>query len=435
MKIVSTYSVKIKNCNRILRDTIVKYRDAVDFLIPVCLHEWDNLKEIPQQKSRQRYIETLCHSTAKRQAAYPFDETFYKFPSYLLRASITEAIGLCASYESSLSNWESSQHGKRPSVPKAGHVFPVMYRENMYVRTEEYRARIKVWVRNTWDWQDIELKKSDVDYIHRHCGNRKECAPTLQKRGKEWYLDFPFEETVFLNDTPVRDQIALSADLGINHACTCTAMRPDGTVLGRKFLSLPREKDCLEHSINRIKKAQQHGNVRTPGLWAATKGLNDRIAVMTAQFIIDTAVFYSADVIVMEHLDTRGKKHSGKKQRLHHWRAMYVQRMVEGKAHRLGMRIAHVNAWGTSQLAYDGSGVVERGIDGNYSICRFQTGKIYNCDLNAACNIGARYFIREILREMPETARLAIGAKVPQCAMRSTCTLSTLIRLNAVLAA
>ena len=70
---------------------------------------------------------------------------------------------------------------------------------------------------------------------------------------------------------------------------------------------------------------------------------------------------------------------------------------------------------------------------GNYSICEFQTGKIYNCDLNASYNIGARYFVREIIKSLPATDGQRITAKVPGCAKRSTCTLSTLISLQAEL--
>ena len=106
--------------------------------------------------------------------------------------------------------------------------------------------------------------------------------------------------------------------------------------------------------------------------------------------------------------------------------------------HRLGIRISHINAWGTSKLAYDGTGYVLRGKDAgfnSYSVCKFQTGKVYNCDLNAAYNIGSRYYIREITKSLPETERLEAEAKVPQCTKRSTCTLSTLISLNAELAA
>ena len=100
------------------------------------------------------------------------------------------------------------------------------------------------------------------------------------------------------------------------------------------------------------------------------------------------------------------------------------------------MHVVHVNAKGTSELAFDGSGTVVRGRDAGFktcSLCRFQSGKIYNCDLNASYNIGERYFVREILKSVPATERLRIEAKVPQCSRRSTCTLSTLISLHAEL--
>jgi hypothetical protein len=70
---------------------------------------------------------------------------------------------------------------------------------------------------------------------------------------------------------------------------------------------------------------------------------------------------------------------------------------------------------------------------GKYGLCEFSNGKIYNCDLSASYNIGARYFIREILKSLSERARLLIEAKVPHCSKRSTCTLSDLLSLNAVL--
>jgi hypothetical protein len=77
----------------------------------------------------------------------------------------------------------------------------------------------------------------------------------------------------------------------------------------------------------------------------------------------------------------------------------------------MGIRVSHVNAWNTSSLAYDGTGKVERGVNHNYSICRFTTGKVYNCDLNASYNIGARYFIREIIKTLPVTMGWAFRQK------------------------
>ena len=268
----------------------------------------------------------------------------------------------------------------------------------------------------------------------------KQSSPTLTKRGKEWFLDFLYESDVTLSLKPVAERAVLGVDLGINNSCTCTCLLSDGTVAGRRFLRLPAEEDCLRTAIGRIKKAQQHGNRKTPRLWARAKGINDDIAVKTANFIMKTAEEFHADVIVFEHLDRTGKKSGSKKQRLHMWKTAYVQNMVESKAHRAGVRVSRICAWGTSRLAYDGSGTVKRGkgserTGGCYSLCEFASGKLYNCDLNASYNIGARYFIREYTKSLSERERLALEAKVPEAARRSTCTLSTLVSLSAVLAA
>lgn len=443
MKIVSTYSVKIKHYNNIFRDTVSVYRRAVDFLIDVCINEWDDISAIDKKLNlaRQSFVESLCHKTkGNPDPKYGrFDQKFYKFPTYLRRAAITEAIGKVSSYKSNLSNWENADkdtRGRKPSFPKAGFIYPCMYRDNMFVQTGEYAAKIKIYIRNTWDWIEITLRKSDIDYIQRHCKDRKHCAPTLQKRGKEWYLDFPFKEYVPLNDTDTFDRTIVAVDLGINTAATISVMRSDGTILGRHFCKLTRETDHLNHSFNRIKKAQQHGNRRMPRLWARVKGINHDISVKTASYIEGIARSYNADTIVFEHLDKKGRKHGSKKQKLHMWRSQEVQRIVADKAHRLGMHVSHVCAWNTSRLAFDGSGKVERGKYGGfntYELCRFQNGKTYNCDLSASYNIGARYFIREILKSLDESSGLDVVAKVPQCDKRSTCTLSDLIDLNAVL--
>ena len=439
MRIYTTYKVKIKHYNHIFKDTVRIYRNAVDYFINVCLENWEQLSQTDGTVYKQRLVESLVHATKKNpNPLYDFDAKFYKMPCYLRRSAINEAIGKVSSYISNLSNWEANPVGRKPSVPKAGYVFPSMYRTVMYNQTGDYTAQVKVYIRNTWDWITIDLRKSDMDYIYRRCKNRKQCVPTLQKRGKEWFLDFSFEEKVTLGDTPINEQTIVAVDLGINTAATISVMRSDGTILGRYFCKLPKEIDHLTHSLNRIKKSQQHGNYKTPGLWAKAKGINHDIAVKTANYIMDIAVLYNADVIVFEHLDKNGKVNGSKKQKLKMWRSQEVQSIVVNKAHRFGMRISHICAWGTSKFAYDGSGRVLRGKDGGfntYELCKFQNGKTYNCDLSASYNIGARYFIREILKSLDVNSRLDIEAKVPQCAKRSTCTFSTLISLNAELTA
>ena len=439
MQQFTTYGAKIHmDSAKPVQAMIRIYRNAVSFLIRVCMEQWEEIAQIKTLQARQMCVERLIHHTTNRPTVVyeDFDKHFYKLPSYIRRSAISEAVGKVESYQGNLRRWEKEKNGKAPGKPEAGYTYPVLYRKNMYERTGEYTARIKVWIRNTWDWMDIRFRKSDADYIARHCSDRMTFSPTVIRKGKQWFLQFSFSENVSLGEKEIQKQVILAVDLGINNACACSAMKYDGTVVGRKIFRMPAEEDCLNHQLNRIRKEMKQGHRHFPSLWASIESLNRHIAVETARFIMETATGFNADGIVFEHLDP-GKKKSGRnrRQRLHMWKCRDIQSMVTCKAHRLGIRTSHVCAWNTSALAFDGSGKVERGIDHNHSICRFTTGKVYNCDLNASYNIGARYYIRELLKTMPVTAGLDISAKVPECSRRSTCTLSTLISLNAVLAA
>ena len=139
MQIVTSYSVKIKKYNHIFKETISAYRKAVDFFIEVAFGEWNVLKEIDSIHYRQSHMEKICIRTAAHPAPeYPFEtqeKCFYKFPSYLRRSAINEAVGKVSSYISNLERWEDTapaQKGRKPSLPKAGHAFPVFYHKNMY---------------------------------------------------------------------------------------------------------------------------------------------------------------------------------------------------------------------------------------------------------------------------------------------------------------
>lgn len=433
MTIFTTYSVKIRNPQIVFCNTISIYRKAVDYLIGICDENWE-LMESLREIERLSYIEEIVHKTKSHpNPRYDFDCRFYKMPTYLRRSAINESIGKVSTYKANMKIWKKDHRGRKPRLPIAGFIFPTMYDYNMYKETGEYSAKIKVYIRNTWDWVDIELRKSDIDYIKRHCSQRIKCVPTLRKRGKEWFLDFPFKEKAELKEINIEDQTVVAVDLGINNAATISVMQADGTILGRHFCHLNAEIDRLMHKLNRIKKARQNHSHKNPRLWAKVGGINHDIAVKTALFIMDVAHLYNADTIVFEKLGRQGKLVGSTKQKVNVWRTREVKSIVTDKAHRLGMHVSDVCAIGTSSLAYDGSGKVERGIDRNHSICKFKNGKIYNSDLSATYNIGARYFAREILKSLPEMERLRIVAQVPQCRKGSTCTFSTFNNLNAVL--
>lgn len=438
MKIYSSYKSQIKHYNHIFEQTVEVYRNAVSFFIDICDKEWDNLVDLRSQE-RLQTIEKLSLETKKNpNPKYYFNAKFYKMPAYFRRSAINTATGAYSSYYSNLQNWKKNSVGKEPTLQLDRNVMPTLYNGGVYIRNDETHAQIKIFHKNDWVWLNVELKNQDVKYIQRNCKLKKEYVPTLKKEGKRWYLAFPFSDDVKLQKVNIQDQVICAVDLGINNNATCSIMQSDGTVVGRKFINLASEKDHLYKSLNRVKKAQQNGAKRCPTLWKHVNDLNTDISRKTAKQIIDFAVLYSVDVIVFEFLDTQGKKSGRGKQKLALWRKKEIQRIVEHHAHILGMRISRICAWNTSKLAYDGSGKVERGkylqngIEKyNYSICTFQNGKKYNCDLNATYNIGARYFIRELLKSDSVMRRLPSQTKDSDYGTGTTRTLSTLIRLNA----
>lgn len=449
--ITTSYACKF-TCDNVkaLRNTVAYFTDMCKYLKVPVLAAWNEISDL-NAKDAMRRIETMIHATkGNPNPEYKdFDSKFYKCPTYLRRAAINHVIGAIRSYKSNLDKWNHTDKStKKPSEPMFKREFPVLYKGNMFIRTDDYTAKIKVFYKNDWVWTSIRFRKSDADYIMHHCVDRTETAPSLVYSHKKWHLTFAYTEAYpKLRTVSLQERKILAVDLGINNAAVCCVMNCDGTILARDFLKLTRETDHLQFVLNRIKRAQKHGTRHMPALWTKAKGINHDIASKTACFIMQNAIVHGVYVIVFEHLDFNKKnvkqcrkKRKTKLQLLALWKAQTVQDTVTLRAHRAGIRISHVNACNTSALAFDGSGKVTRGIyqhNGkvryNYSICVFPNGKTYHCDLNASYNIGSRYFIRESIKPLSETAKSCILAKVPECKVRSTCTLSSLINLNAVL--
>lgn len=443
MKHVASYRVRLPKPSRAQRDlfarTVEEYRAALSFLIGVVASEWEAIDGLKAFEA-QHLVERLVHATKANPDPEhgEFDVLFRKFPSYLRRNAIVSAIGKVSSFKSNHDRWEQSGAKKgEPRLSCDHYEFPAFYKPVMYERTGGYACKVKVFDGRDWVWTEAVFRKSDADYIDRRRQGAVVSNPTLERRGKSWSLRFCVKRDVELTETPEHLRRVCAVDLGVNKCATMVAMEPDGTVVGRRFFDLPVEKDRLRHALGRVKKAQRAGARRTPRLWALADNVNSQIAKKTARAIVDFAALYSCETVVFEHLDMSGKIRGSAKQRLSLWRKREVQRVAASQAHLLGMRVSRVCAWGTSRLAFDGSGRVERGREAglrSYSRVRFSTGKVYDADLNAAKNIGARYFVRAKLKPLPERVRLAVGANVPGCAKRTTCTLSSLISLDAELA-
>ena len=433
MRTVSSYGVEIRKQNIPVRQTMEIYRQAVGYLTEIYAQVWEELREIPETKKRFNTAEHMVHMTKKNTARFDFDLRFPKMPSYLRRSAIQHALGSVSSYETRLGQWkETGVLSGRPKLTCRNHAMPVFYRDVMYREGAEGKdeAYLKLYDGHDWKWFRVYLKRTDMEYLRRNWKGKKASAPALEKRHRRYFLCFSYTEEVTLTKIPVKEQIICSVDLGINTDAVCTIMRSDGTVLGRRFIDHPSEKDRMYRTLGRIRRSQrEHGSAQTQGRWAYTKRLNTELGKKTADAIVRYAEENHADVIVFEYLEMQGKISGKKKQKLHLWRKRDIQKCCEHQAHRKGMRVSRICAWNTSRLAYDGSGAVTRDWE-NHSLCTFQTGKRYNCDLSAACNIGARYFIRELLKPLPATERSLLEAKVPPVKRRTSCVYADLRKLH-----
>ena len=435
MKLTSSYAMKLAGDLNALENTIIVYHKALRFVIPVINTHWGELKDLENTKRRMTYVEKLIHSTSRNTARYNFDKEFPKFPIYLRRSVLNQALGIVSSYRSNLANWEKERKGQAPKLSLTHYTHPAYYKVNMFKNFDPVRQTIelKVFKNNDWVFETYKLKTSDCTYYQKYLVGKKQNVPIIQKKGRRYYATFSYEEDVQLIPEKSIDKIC-AIDLGLNNDATCSIMDKEGTVYARKFISFNKEHDQLHTQLGRIKRNQKRGSRYNKTLWRKVSGISQDIADKTVKAIFDFGIENGVDVFVLEYLDFKGKSAV---KRAHFWRYKRIYNVLTHKAHQRGLRVARVNARNTSRLAFDGSGWSKRGReitpDTTNAIMQFPNGKIYNADLNASYNIGARYFIRYLLKTVTVTQRLALEAKVPEVAKRSTCTLSHLINLRSEL--
>ena len=436
MKLTSSYTIKLNGDLIALENAITIYRDVLRFVIPIVNVHWGEMEHFKYTNQRMMHVEKLIHNTRTNQALFNFDEQFPKFPTYLRRSAIAKALGIVSSYRSNLENWERGGKGQAPKLSLTHFTYPAYYKGNLFRNFDPVNqtVELKVFKNGDWVYETYKLKTSDCTYYQNYLSGKKQNVPIIQKKGRCFYAAFSYEEeTVLIPEESISKICAV--DLGLGTDATCSIMDKDGTVYARKFISFSKEHDRLCTQLGRIKRNQKRGSRHNKTLWCKVAGLSQDIADKTVRAILDFGNEHGVDAFVLEHLDFKGKNTV---KRAHFWRYKRIYKVLAHKAHQHGLRVARVNARNTSRLAFDGSGWSKRGReitpDTPYALMRFTTGKIYNADLNASYNIGARYFIKHLLKTVTATQRLALEAKVPQVAKRSTCTLSHLINLRSELA-
>jgi putative transposase len=313
MNIAKTLSHKIMNRASIFGATLEIYNDAVSFIIDVIDQEFDHLDELTT-KSIVPAVEKLIHTTKSNPLPKyrEFNSHFYKFPSYFRRGAIATAFGKVKSHRSNYCNWEQEKaivlsEGKKftkkpPRLQLKHKEFPVFYRGNMFERTSDTTAQIKIYHKNDWVWITIKFKKQDL--YKRDVWDWKENNPKLVKVGKKYFLNFSYQSKVKLNKTKMKDQKVCAVDLGINNSAVCSVIDAKGTVLARKFVNQTKEKDRLYTMTNKLRKVQRiSGRVSAPHFWRRINGLQKHIVNNTSHEIVKFAHENDCDVIVFEYLD------------------------------------------------------------------------------------------------------------------------------------
>lgn len=453
MKKKVSYGIKLKNIpmasHRVIEKTISIYNEACEYIANVVCAEWSQVSIETTLKYREHVVENLIHATKKNPSPKykDFDTKFYKFPSYLRRNAIDAAIGSVSSYMSNLKNYENDRYykisngmkfkKKRPDFNPKLNKYPTLFKDNMFNRLDRNTVEIKLFKNNDWVWVKCGLRNQDVKYIENTCVNMKELAPTLEKSGMGYKLRFTYEKKVdFKRVSSICDRKILSVDLGVNTSAVCSVVNGNGTVLGRKFVDMPREKDLMYRLINRVSKLQRQSGLKAKlkKIWIKIANLKKEITNKVSHKILSFAMEQNVEVIVFERLGVmklRGYGAKKNRRKIQNWNKKTIIKKVCAKAHTVGIRYSVVNPRNTSALAFDGSGKVVRDKN-NASLCTFTTGKRYNADLNASYNIAARYFIREFQKSASESKWSKVLAKVPELSSRINTTLASLINLAKV---
>ena len=424
MSVVSYNVEVINNTNKlrhIVANTLALYNSALNYVCDVVLKHYDEINELNNLEGRM-YLEHLIHNTKNNIAKYDFDSIYYKLPCYLLRDIESKAIGHIFSYKSNLDNYKKERYNKisngkkfkkrEPSLSKCN-LLPSFYKGNMYKMISDNKIALKIYEDNDWKYEEFKLKKNDLKYISKINGKRYN--PEIKIIGKKIYIKFTFEiEDLKLQDKELNKRIICGVDLGVNNDATISIMNYEGTILGRHFINT-NNKDLMNHLLNKKRKIQRNsGNykyLRNLHINNKINSINENIVNHTVNQIIKICLSYGVDVIVFENLRHKFKRAKRSfRARLHRWRKIAIYNKAYEMAHRNGIRVSTVNPNGTSKYAYDGSGLVERDND-NYSICKFVSGKTYNCDLSASYNIAARYYIRETLKPLDVNSRSELETK------------------------
>ncbi|WP_339374339.1 transposase [Oscillatoria nigro-viridis] len=428
--------------------TVAQYRRFLKPLVLISYWNWGQLSQLTSQ-TRVNTLEKLIHKTVDNpnpryhwyfQKAISNHPSFLKFPSYLRRAAIGDALGIVSSFVTRWDTWNRGErkhrHDKPPRLTVMCNSYPALYKGQQVKYHSNFAfVELKIWNGTDWVWmENIPVKKHGKSRHIRE--GAKLLSPSFIANSKRVHLSMPVE----VNPQPLPDADYVCAiDIGINTIATCSIVGKDGTVKARQFINPARDIDRRDQRKQRIatksKLTRKIINQDLPkgfcqGLYRKSKNINKHIAQTVSRQIVDFALKHDVGVIVFEDLSNwkakAGKHGSLQKQRFHEWCKDKLVELTIEKFSELGGKVSKINAKYTSAYAFDGSGKINRS-NKKYSQAIFPNGKRYNADLSASYNIGARYWYAVLTNS--KFTRVWEG-KSSSHTLRTPVTLSSLWRLS-----
>ncbi len=427
--------------------TVEEYRFYLFPLVVLINACWIRLASMTAVE-RINAVEKMIHATAKNptpkhsyfRKIVAKRPSLLKFPSYLRRAAIADAIGIVSSFQTRYRDWQAGirvkRYAKPPSLTAMCKSYPALYKGQQVLYFDNAaRVSLKVWNGTDWVWTSEIKVKTHAKCRHLISGNVAQ-SPALVVNSKKCQLSMPVQvKKVTLPDA----EFVCSADLGINNAATAAIVGNDGTVKARTFINPARDIDRRNQRRMMIaKKAKQTTHLKGKKLasgfcrklYRKSSNINLEISRKVAKSIIAFATLHKLKVIVLENLAgwkaKAGKRGTLLKQKFHLWCHRKIVELIKEQWSELGGTVQEVNPKYTSAYAFDGSGKVRRS-QHNYSLAKFTTGKQYNADLSAAYNIGARYWYCCLVGD--KTFSRVFDSKSSDGTLRTPITLGTLREL------
>ena len=417
VNVSANYGIGIEDRHGNLYRTWKCLKEAAKCLLQLIDKHYMDIDFIRDSQERYNTIERYLHASTIRDHERDakddtFDRLFPDFPTYLRRTALKKAIGAVDAYHAAVANWKRG--GKKGAMPTLNYDqdFDLALYDGIY-KWDGFGPQMAISILSymesgKWEWCDYFVDESDFMYVLRHAGDASASSPVLHYNGQGFRLNILYTKSVTYPDSV---EVICAVDIGVNYPAVAVIMTCTGRIIDKLYVKGGVNEERIRKGLRQIDIAHRNGNHSTRRISRDIRNHNDALVKEAVRKILDFALKYNASCIVMENLDAKelhGKKKGSKgkdngkqkkpnrRARLSQWKVAEMQKRLKEDAHFNGMRYETVNPWGTSKLYNKGEGECIRRDEHDRSKATAPDGTPIPSDLNAAINIGARYFVRQL---------------------------------------